>query len=73
MKKCYNREKKRIFNSIKEVKEVIKKNKNVENNKILNEILNDLLIDYQILFENRENFKNIVVIHKIIIKHQRLL
>lgn len=58
LKKCYNREKNRILNSINEVKKVIKKNKNVENNKILNEILHDLLIDYQILIENRENFKS---------------
>ena len=56
-KKCYNRKKKRILNSIKEIKEIIKKNKNVENNENLDEILHDLLIEYQLLIENRENFK----------------
>jgi len=60
-KKCYNREKNRILTSINEIKEVIKKNKNVENNKILDEnldeILHDLLKEYQLLTENRENFK----------------
>lgn len=57
LKKCYNREKNRILTSINEIKEVIKKNKNVENNKFLDEILGDFLIDYQLLIENRENFK----------------
>ena len=56
-KKCYNREKKRILTSINETKEVIKKNKDVENDKILDELLRDLLIDYHLLIENRENFK----------------
>ena len=43
-KKCYNREKNRILTRINEIKEVIRKNKNAENNKILDEILSDLLI-----------------------------
>ena len=56
-KKCYNREKKRILTSINEFKDVIKKNKNGENNKILDGILRYLLMDYHLLIENRENFK----------------
>ena len=56
-KKCYNREKNRLLTRINEIKEVIRKNKNIENNKILEEILSDLLIEYHLLIENRENFK----------------
>ena len=56
-KKCYNREKNRILTSIIEIEKVIKKNKNIENNENLDEILHDLLIEYQLLTENRENFK----------------
>lgn len=56
-KKCYNREKNRILNSIKEIKGIIKKNKNVENNKILKEMFYGFIKDYKLLIENRENFK----------------